>query len=155
MRRFRIKSLSVSGRKNKIHRLNDVVGEDAFHEGIADKLFREGHLELVGEDEQKPLLVPEYPEVRKHEEDETIDTTKTEKTDTDTGGGEETPSSDAGDEADDETEEDEKDSEEDKGDALESVTRKQMMIDLKSAGVDFNKNANKEELYALWKNLEK
>lgn len=48
MNKYRVKSLSVSGRGNKIHRLKDEVRESDFPAGHAKKLHKEGHLELIG-----------------------------------------------------------------------------------------------------------
>lgn len=173
MRHFKVISLSVSGRKNKIHRLNDVVPETAFLEGHADKLEREGHLRLDHVDDVEAKLHPALPEVT----DPVIvslDETRNADNDTEQEVAETLPLADTG------SQEGDKESDQDKSasettqsggvdetgevkeeeakvgaEGIEAVTRKSLMADLKGAGIEFSKNATKEELYTLWKDAKK
>jgi len=49
-RKFRVKALSVAGMSNRIFHLNNIVNEDAFEEGHADILVKDGFLEECKED---------------------------------------------------------------------------------------------------------
>jgi hypothetical protein len=162
MKKYRVKSLAVAGRYNKIHRTGDTVFETNFPEGHAEKLVVSGHLEAIGEGEPGQVFAPDPTEGLPVQTDAgsskesaagtedvshgtsdagTSDTTDTTKETTDSGKGDEGKT--------DEGKTDEGKGDETKTGGVDGMTVKEIKKELKARNIHFDADSSKEDLYKL------
>lgn len=150
MNTYKVITLSVGGRNNKIFSLGDKVTDKHFAEGAPAKLVAGGYLELVSTDDE-PFEAPSEGNVEI--------TQNTDTTDAPTDEVDEVKEK-ADDQADqDKEEEGEKDDPEKKEGLFgklkkmvsgEDTTRNEIMAELNKMGVKFPSGASKAELYKLY-----
>lgn len=167
MKQYRVKSLSVGGRGNKIFRTGDVVNENQFPEGVADKHVVSGHLELIGEVENAPGVAADLGENTPVQSESVVDPNAKKEGEVETGGdqndsrgtsesttGGQTPEKTEGGNAEGDkvvNEVGKLEEEETGGDTgIESITKAQIMKELTERGVEFDSKATKKDLYTLW-----
>lgn len=162
---YRVVSLAVSGRGNKIFRTGDTVTENNFPTGRLAELVKNGHVVEHGETEQVTPIIPN-PNEGQPTQEQTVNESdnvshgtsegQTEGTQPPTppvlnpddennlGQTPDVPSPDA-----DENEETDNESGDDDL-KMDSVKVKQIKKDLKARGIKFDPNATKAELFKLW-----
>lgn len=135
MKWYKVIALSVGGRKNKIFHTGDLVNESNFPEGAADRLMNQGFLEYFDKDADE---VPSQPgeelevEITLREEQQPDGGQAAEKKSDEEGSDEETQAPD-----------------------VDDLTKKEIMKELEEAGIPFDKNSNKAQLYEIWKKSKK
>jgi hypothetical protein len=172
MKKYKVLTSSVGGRRNKIFKAGDIVFENNFPEGNAEQLVKKGFLEKVGESQETDVIeniAPDVnegqPEIVESETEETQDeqTSSDEEsnedvtnetgtvTGTETEGGNTTESeTESESENEDESEESQETDEVENGDTFDKISISRLRKDLKKRKVPFDKNATKEALYTLW-----
>jgi hypothetical protein len=144
MEKFKVKSLAVSGRGNKIFRTGDEVFEGQFPDGRAKQLVKQGHLISLGNVDGGIMLSPDPSEIQPQSvsdktESDSDDVTRGTKESPDDGENE------SGDGASDGPEDDDKNADPEIGIA-------QIKRELKERGVKFEKNSTYADLYKIWAN---
>jgi hypothetical protein len=134
MRIARVKVLQISGLRNKLHNLHDVVNENQFVVGRFDQLLNGDYIELL-EETQEPATPQDASEV-------VITTQPVDETPQGLLEAEEAKKAFPP----------EQTTSEEKVN-LDDTTRKEIMADLDKARVKYNKNASKAELYEIWREL--
>lgn len=160
--KYRVKSLAVSGRNNKIYRVGDIVSAGKFPEGRAESLVKEGHLEYVVEEPAKvetpPKVDPPTPPVEGNEgtEGNGTDAPPAEESeaesasDLDEGQPVVTDNNDKVNVVEEPAKVDESVSRETPAPSIDEINTKDLKKNLKDLGVEFEKDATKEELWQLW-----
>jgi hypothetical protein len=125
MNTYKVITLSVGGRNNKVFSLGDKVTDKHFAEGAPAKLVAGGYLELVSTDDE-PFQTPS---------EGGVEITQTEAETEEESSSEEVAETEA------ETEEESE---------VDKTTRNEIMDELKKMGVKFPSGASKAELYKLY-----
>ena len=142
MRTGKVIVLAISGRRNKIHKLNDIVKEDQFVAGRFQELLDGGYIQVVAED-NKPVVFPDAESVEiksKPIDDKPLGIKQAEERMKSTKV-----------EAQEKSAPKQPVKQNDGGDKV----HREMMEKLDALKVPYNKNASKQELYELIKKAEK
>ncbi len=141
MRVAKVIVIQITGRKNKLYELGETVNENQFVLGRFDELLKGGYIELI-EETPEPVtseVAEEVEVIAKPVDDKPEGVKQAEEREAN----EEKLEGDA-------SEEDAPEPEN-----LDDTTRKQIMKELDEAGVKYNKNMSKAELYELWREKNK
>lgn len=135
MEKYKVISLAISGRNNKIYRSGDLVTAKMFPEGRLQELEKQGHLKLIDTD-QPPIdnvddsnITPDPGEGQPSVTDRVEDTTSDQPPIDSDNVSRETETA---------------------VETIDTVKHNELKQRLKALGVEFEKDATKNDLWQLW-----
>ncbi len=145
MEKYKVISLAISGRNNKIYRSGDLVTAKMFPEGRLQELEKQGHLKLIDAD-QPPIDSDQKPSDDQPQIDNVDDFNIT----PDPGEGQPSVTDRAEDTTADQPPIDDVSRETETIETIDTVKHNELKQRLKALGVEFEKDATKNDLWQLW-----